>query len=368
MEAHYSIFIRPFVPVIDEYVKDNIKPDYSSIYKEFVPVVVNRIEKIAIEVFKTARERLKQDSSSITRVPDDYVLDSKAASIMRDIFKKQYSLDVRFYKAGFLNQDPHSLGYLFSLCDCHLGNFYIGLGSKSITENPYLNYDCYGQYDENLKEASIEIPEHYNSPRDIISDMYASSKSDHFKGIQLISGTGEVFKVHKSILKQHKFFQTLLSSPMKESNENKINLSEIDSRTLDNFVRFLYAQPLDYNEEFDLELVTTLYEMGKMYEYDKLVKFCSITINHWVEKYKINEENFSLLFYFGSVHENNKILSRCIEWAENNETGQSLLLSMINENNIELVKSLASAEGRTAVKDLLEQRKPYIMEIEKKAL
>ncbi|XP_044596536.1 BTB/POZ and MATH domain-containing protein 3-like [Cotesia glomerata] len=82
----------------------------------------------------------------------------------------------------------------------------------------------------------------------------------------------EEYPAHKLVLACHSMvFKKMLDTEMKEKQENCIDLSEFDAKTIKEVIRFLYGREIETN---DLDLLLKLSSFAHMYQINRLKDYC----------------------------------------------------------------------------------------------
>ena len=139
------------------------------------------------------------------------------------------------------------------------------------------------------------------------------------------------------MLKLREIFDRMLSSGMQEQEAKKSLLQKQSQKLLIILFRFLYGQPFTFNEDEDIKMLSALFRMAHMYDFKKLVELCVYDIESWVENHKININNFSKIFEFGTVYEIKPLIIPCLKWAEKHKKGKEILISLVNNKNIAIL-------------------------------
>jgi speckle-type POZ protein len=96
-------------------------------------------------------------------------------------------------------------------------------------------------------------------------------ESGDFSDLKIQTNDGVVFNVHKTILSaRSSVFLKMLTSNMKEAATNTVEIEDIDSKTMQEFLRFIYC------EEFkDFKAVSNdLLYAAEKYEVNQLKEIC----------------------------------------------------------------------------------------------
>lgn len=355
----YSPFIQEFIPQITEYTKKyckNTKPE------NFVTEIATRIENLAKEIFLDIRKKtielIELNDGQINKIikVGPYIIDDDLGLIIESIIEKKYSFNVLAHHPSWykeLDGMEHRLGT--DICNFEQDQ----LKSEFWYDFNGVNKGNQFIFDADGKPKPI-IPirvKPLHTADDILNQLYLETKAADFKGIELISEDDKKFKVHKCILKVCDTFKAAFSHNMVEKREKKINL-EFDAITLDNFVRFLYAQPFNFNlEDADnLNSLIRLYILADERGHKKLIEICSYYIKNILDRIELDETNFEFFFNFCIVYHDdfNEFLSPCLKWIEeNNDPGIGILLSLLNEKNFTLVYETALKDNSSNVVDLL---------------
>ena len=161
--------------------------------------------------------------------------------------------------------------------------------------------------------------------------MLAFYKNDKYSDIT-ITIEGEVFPCHKIILDQSEYFKTLLSSGMKETINNNIELKEISPKNFEVILKYLYGYtkfsihdtPIKNScfqniMDYKLEDIKSIIHTSHLLSLDKLCYQCSFTavmhcdiknipdLFNWMNKY--DDLGFKTKLHFQSKFKCFKIKS-----------------------------------------------------------
>ena len=117
--------------------------------------------------------------------------------------------------------------------------------------------------------------------------------------LTLVSKDGKQFQAHRNVLLQASpFFEKLLSSDMKESNEGVIRLPTVTDSQMADILQFIYNGSIQITsqenaekliETADFLLLSNLQTIvGKLLEQNLTTETC-ISMNHWAEQYSCEE-------------------------------------------------------------------------------
>ncbi|XP_057325639.1 TD and POZ domain-containing protein 1-like [Microplitis mediator] len=119
----------------------------------------------------------------------------------------------------------------------------------------------------------------------------------------------EEFKAHKIILaSQSPVFKKILTTDMKESRENCINLPNLDAEVAHELLYFLYhGKVVKAHDDDDLAL--QLFETAGMYQIEKLKDICAVILSN-----KLTVTNVVMLLEIGGIHNSFILKERAISF------------------------------------------------------
>ncbi|XP_057325979.1 TD and POZ domain-containing protein 2-like [Microplitis mediator] len=159
--------------------------------------------------------------------------------------------------------------------------------SRDINFNYDLNISCkiiwYGFVDE------LNSPNLYKNTQHYLNNLKFTDITIKVKDKE--------FKAHKIILaSQSPVFKKILTTDMKESRENCINLPNIDAEVADELLYFLYhGKVVKAHDDDDIAL--QLFETAGMYQIEKLKEICAVILSN-----KLTVTNVVMLLEISEIH------------------------------------------------------------------
>lgn len=121
------------------------------------------------------------------------------------------------------------------------------------------------------------------------------------------------FKAHKNIIAAHSpVFYKMLTSDMKESNENSITFPDTDVDVIEELLLYFYKGKMDKAEK-DAELALKLFEFAHMYEIERVKSTCE-----YILITKINKGNVFNIHYKGQLYKSVILQQHAITFIEMN--------------------------------------------------
>lgn len=347
-QREYSSFIQPYILEIDAYVSKNICKKHQNFYKDHVPTIAERIEKIVLDIFEEAKETaLKRKADMINNYDVTiikYKFDHPLMALIVAILEKEFQFKCKA-RTDALDKACPSIGVDI----VYSNSFNYKLTCIWSPKNPFI----FGQKVARRKMPAV-------STNETSKKLYAKTQMKEFKGIKLIA-EGKEFKVHKAILRSDDIFDRMFSTGMHEKESKTIEFPDTKAEVLENFIRYLYEQPFTFDVKKDIYTLADLFQLAHMYELKNLVDICAYHIENWVESNEITMENCSEIFLPGSLYGNEFLVNKCLDWAEKQETGPAIILSLVNNKNIAFVHRLAQKRGNKKFEmQLLEKMYEYL--------
>jgi hypothetical protein len=227
-------------------------------------------------------------------------------------FKKPHNLKYS-YKVGLLDRDrdrhdrifhetrgaaDHSydqkLGRLINYKELHSHSY-------SLLHNQKLSIVL--QLD--LLEKSSEIKPQMSALQQQYEKLFNNEK---FSDFIFVSSSQQEIPVHKMILSTRSpVFETMMETNMRESQEKKATIDDIDAKSLFEFLRFVYCGRVEGIEEVAIDL---LYAASK-YDVPDLKPICAIALFQ-----KLTNANVIETMMLAELHHETELLDFCIDYVK----------------------------------------------------
>ena len=116
---------------------------------------------------------------------------------------------------------------------------------------------------------------------------------DHAFDITLVVEVGKEFKAHRRVLSEASpFFEKLLNSDMRESNEGVVRLEMLTELCLRDILEFIYTGSVQISAEDNAQ------DLIEMADYLILPKLKALAEKCLIKKLKLNDSNSLSIYYF----------------------------------------------------------------------
>ncbi|XP_078686113.1 kelch-like protein 40 [Branchiostoma floridae x Branchiostoma belcheri] len=136
--------------------------------------------------------------------------------------------------------------------------------------------------------------ENHTQGRELLSELVSQRKSGELLDIVVEVG-GREFPCHRAVLASTRYFKTMLSSNLSESNSKVIQLCGIDSTSFCKILDFLYTGKIRIGKDDAQDIL----QAARMLQLDKIVHYCTLYVGGRSDS---DNDYYDDDFYFDSDH------------------------------------------------------------------
>ena len=156
--------------------------------------------------------------------------------------------------------------------------------------------------------------------------------------ITLVVEDGKEFKAHRSVLSEaSSFFEKLLNSDMRESNEGVVRLEMVPGHLLMDILEFIYTGSVQTLVDDDAQ---ELYELADYL----VVPHLKTLAGHRVVQKKLNASNAILSFHFAETYRLEELISRSKTFIAANFSSVAKTEDFLNLSSKEILKWISQDE------------------------
>ncbi|MBS4168483.1 BTB/POZ domain-containing protein [Parachlamydia sp. AcF125] len=254
---------------IDTYVKRRIKPTYASKYQDFVPLVVQRVDKACQECFISIK---KQKLKFLCE--ESYNLDEEGAYMVGELLNRKYEIGFSLQLVHFsASSSVHAWGPEFLKIQ----------GSGPTQRSAQIRF-WWTPQNPYLFEDTKAIKKHYQyDPAGCSKSLLAFAKTATETDVVFVSAHGEKIPAHSLLLKlKCDYFKNMLKGDFKEASSKVIEVP-YSAAGVKGLVQFIYEGQTDLPFK-DLEGRLELLAMSHEYGISDLFNYSVDLINEFLKK------------------------------------------------------------------------------------
>jgi BTB/POZ domain-containing protein len=293
----YMFLNQNDIPVVEECLKKNLKPELQDRYKEFIPIVASRIDFICKELFEAIAKSFKNGYSSSNELK---ALGKDFTDLIVNVFKRKYNIPLVI---SFENNQASNYVYqsLFPDTNTTIFKFYWTLQhtftlDTSFTHSKRYNFD---------PSSSSKI-------------FYNHAKSGTKTDLILIGSDDQQIHAHRLILMlNNSYFEAMLKNGLKETNTGVITLP-YSSSCLSKFVQFIYEGTFDATT-LSCEELEELLALSHETKTEELFNYCVDLTHEFLKDKCMPPETILHIISSAYLYNLQEVLPACLKQAEDLE-------------------------------------------------
>jgi hypothetical protein len=339
-------FITPdFLTQLDKYVESNIVACCKTEYKDFLPLISSRIEKICNAWFEEVKKKAKEGQFSATLTHESTLLkkhahlDNAAAKLIVDLFVSR--LGIRTEK------DQHFTSqYKNFLCPNILPN---GGAYSAICywtpRNPYL-------YEATEQQKLYQ----YDPAADgalFLSQAQQGKETD----VIIKSKEGDSIPAHSLFLKtKSEYFKTALEAGLKEASSKEIQFPHYSTEHLNSAIEFIYTGQINTSSQQSLSDLEEILGIAHLWQLKNLSDYCIDLINERLKQGSLTSTEISQTIQRAYLYELKGFLIPCLQNAERLEDSENAVdWNQIKSEHYPDLLEIASKHSLEKVSNTLKQ-------------
>lgn len=321
--------------------------NFNSIDKiSYLNQCVKQFHSNIMDVAKTEVEKGKKENRLICTVkyPKEICTYRTYAQVLMKIFNAYLNIDLTFTALENVGNTEDSI---FPKTSSQMGGM-----SRMTLDVSWKADNCHV-----YNKINKYVPQYAFNPLKVLKSQWQAALDGRLTDVTFLV-KDQKFQAHKLVLGLNlPYFKELFFNKMKESKEDKIEISECESDMFKLFLEFQYTNTVDEKLLKDINVLDSLTRLGYQYCDKDLQGLCQDKLEEWMTINSIEDvKNFKIIFDLGTTYELDNLVNNCLFTAENSENAMKALSDSVKVESIGFTMAKAAELGLPKVNKALLQK------------